>query len=114
MTATASSGFNSAGSKSKRAGIRLGQPDGPKLPVALQTLIYFTAWPQLMRYCRTKYGPVFTLGIMKRSPVVITDVEEIRKLFSGSPQAFHAGEGNRVLRPIVGSQSLLILNRRHG
>ncbi len=108
MTATASSGIKRKDISAFRPGN--GLPDGPKLPIALQTLIYFTARPQLMRYCRAKYGPAFTVRFMKRSVVVITEVEEIRKLFSGSPQAFHAGEGNRVLQPIVGDQSLLILD----
>ena len=108
MTATASSWIKRKDISAFRPGN--GLPDGPKLPIALQTLIYFTARPQLMRYCRAKYGPAFTVRFMKRSVVVITEVEEIRKLFSGSPQAFHAGEGNRVLQPIVGDQSLLILD----
>ena len=93
MTATASSGIKRKDISAFRPGN--GLPDGPKLPIALQTLIYFTARPQLMRYCRAKYGPAFTVRFMKRSVVVITEVEEIRKLFSGSPQAFHAGEGDR-------------------
>lgn len=100
MTATAASAIETNASL----------PPGPKLPMPVQTFIYFTARPQLMRRCRAKFGPTFTLQLPRRATVVITDVDEIRKLFTGSPQAFHAGEGNRVLRPIVGDQSLLILD----
>ena len=34
--------------------------------------------------------------------VVLADPELVKQVFTGDPKVFHAGEGNQILRPILG------------
>jgi cytochrome P450 len=46
--------------------------------------------------------------------VFLSDPQAIRKIFAGDPAVFHAGDANRVLGPIMGPNSLLLLDgQRH-
>jgi cytochrome P450 len=42
--------------------------------------------------------------------VILSDPEEIRDLFTASPEAIHPGEGARILEPTVGSNSVILLD----
>jgi cytochrome P450 len=61
---------------------------------------------------RRRYGDVFTLRIAPRGRrlVVVADPEVIRDVFTGSATAFHAGESNQILEPLMGSHSVLLLD----
>lgn len=65
-----------------------------------------------MRFCKARYGSTFSLDVLGRHVVVITDPEDVRCVFAGSANQFHAGEGNTALRPLVGDHSLLLLDER--
>jgi cytochrome P450 len=42
--------------------------------------------------------------------VMLADPEEIRELFTAPPEALHPGEGARVLEPMIGSYSVILLD----
>jgi cytochrome P450 len=86
-------------------------PEGPKLPRAVQTALFMRARHRFAPRWRAKYGPVFTLRLaLGRTVVVVTRPEDIRAVFAGPPEVFHAGEGNSILAPVMGRDSVLILD----
>ncbi|MGX7829394.1 cytochrome P450 [Actinokineospora sp. 24-640] len=86
-------------------------PAGPRLPRPLQTVLFMRSRHRFAPRWRERYGPVFTLRLaMGRTVVVITRPEDIRAVFAGAPSVFHAGEGNDILAPVMGRDSVLLLD----
>ena len=53
---------------------------------------------------------MWPLGLM----VIVCDPAEIKRVFTGDPEAVQAGEGNTVTEPVAGPESVLLLDgRRH-
>jgi cytochrome P450 len=64
-----------------------------------------------MRFCRRRYGRAFTLRAEPfGTGVWITDAEDLKAIFTADPALAHAGEGNDVLRPILGERSVLLVD----
>ncbi len=86
-------------------------PPGPAMSRPAQTAAWiFRPGPFLGR-ARQKYGDTFTITIGREPPwVVLSDPDSIREVFTGDPDVLHAGEGNEILLPIVGSRSVLLLD----
>jgi cytochrome P450 family 135 len=88
-----------------------GLPPGPRLPVAVQTLIWFRRAQWLLGTCQARFGDMFTLKLANEDPWVVTsDPDTIKQVFTGDPRLLHAGEGNRILMPILGPNSVLLLD----
>jgi cytochrome P450 family 135 len=86
-------------------------PPGPRMSVALQTAIWSRRAQWLMSQCATRFGETFTVRIIHEGTwVMLSNPEHIKQVFTGDPRVFHAGEGNRVLLPILGPHSLLLLD----
>ena len=86
-------------------------PPGPPLPTWLQTGIWFRKAQTMLRECHARYGDTFALNIAYEGTwVFLTDPEDIKQVFTGDPRLLHAGEANKILLPIVGRQSLLLLD----
>jgi cytochrome P450 len=84
-------------------------PPGPRLPVALQTILLGNYRERWLPKLREEYGDIFRLSVFPdRSVVVLADLEHIKAVFSGPVSTFHAGEGNVVLKPVMGENSVLI------
>jgi cytochrome P450 family 135 len=84
-------------------------PPGPRAPVAVQTLLFGNFRNQLMPILRHRYGDVFRLRLYPRRDVVqLANLDHIKAVFGGPANVFHAGEGNQVLKPIMGERSVLI------
>lgn len=87
---------------------RLPAPPGFRLPLALQSILFATQRHRLLPVLHRRYGPVFRMRLFpERNVVSIADPADIRAVFSGSVKVFHAGEGNQVLKPIMGAHSVL-------
>jgi cytochrome P450 len=86
-------------------------PPGPRLPPLLQTVGWWNrALPYLER-CRRRYGKRFTLRLLATPPfVMLSDVEDLRALFTAPPDVLHPGEGARILEPVLGSNSVILLD----
>ena len=86
-------------------------PPGPRYPGPLQTLGWITRPGPLMERCRDRFGDVFTLRVAYEGPwVLVADPAAIERVFKAPPEVFHAGEGNAVLRPVLGAHSVLLLD----
>src|SRR5437764_1113419 len=85
-------------------------PPGPSAPVALQLLATWTRpVPSLERLRR--YGKRVTVRLPFQPPfVILSDPEDIKELFTAPPDAIHPGEGARVLEPILGRNSVILLD----
>jgi cytochrome P450 len=88
-----------------------GLPPGPPLPRIAQTAIWSRQARRLLFRCQDRYGDMFTLKIVGEGTwVMLADPEAVKEVFTGDPRVFHAGEGNRLLEPLLGPHSLLVLD----
>ena len=95
----------------KRAERRL--PPGPPLPTAVQTAIWSRQARRMLFSCQERYGDVFTLKIAYEGRwVLLADPEAVKQVFTGDPRVFHAGEGNQILAPVLGDNSVLVLDEK--
>lgn len=103
-----------AGRSRPRRGRRSALPPGPR-NAALSTLRWLTRPVELMEQCQRRYGDVFTLRLLGLGDVVfVSDPALVKAAFTGDPAVMRAGEAARVLRPVVGAGSLLLLDgERH-
>ena len=91
--------------------IPTGLPPGPRMPRALQSVIWYRSAQWLMDQCRARFGDMFTLKIANEGTWVITcDPDTIKQVFTGDPRLLHAGEANRILLPVLGPDSVLLLD----
>jgi cytochrome P450 family 135 len=81
------------------------------MPRPVQTAIWARQAQWFLSQSRRRFGPMFTLDIAYEGKwVVVADPELIKQVFTGDPKVFHAGEGNDILRPLLGEHSLLTLD----
>jgi cytochrome P450 len=86
-------------------------PPGPRMPVALQTMIWARHAQWMLSQCAARFGETFTLRIVHEGTwVMLSNPEHVKQVFTGDPKVFHAGEGNRILLPVLGEHSLLLLD----
>ena len=86
-------------------------PPGPRMPVAFQTAIWARHAQWLQRQCAARFGETFTLRIVHEGTwVMLSNPDHVKQVFTGDPRVFHAGEGNRILLPVLGEHSLLLLD----
>jgi cytochrome P450 len=81
------------------------------MPRPVQTAIWSRQAQWMLTQCRRRLGPTFRLTIAYEGTwVVLSDPELVKQVFTGDPKVFHAGEGNDILRPLLGENSLLVLD----
>jgi cytochrome P450 family 135 len=86
-------------------------PPGPRMPRAVQTAIWFRRAQWMQDQCAARFGDTFTLRILNEGRwVVISHPDHVKQVFTGDPRVFHAGEGNRILLPVLGEHSVLLLD----
>ncbi len=86
-------------------------PPGPRMPALLQTLGTWSRPTAFLERCRARYGTPFTIRLLGQPAVVmISDPEQIKQLFLAPPEVLHPGEGARILEPLVGSRSVILLD----
>ena len=86
-------------------------PAGPPWPTLVQTLAWMTRPKPFLRRCRDRYGDMFTVQLRSgENFVMLADPDVVKEVFTGSPEIFRAGEGNRVLLPVLGRHSVLLLD----
>jgi cytochrome P450 len=86
-------------------------PPGPRMPATLQTIGWWSRPTAFQERCRARYGRRFTIRLLGQSPfVVLSDPEEIKVLFQAPPDVLHPGEGAHILEPIVGPNSVILLD----
>ncbi len=62
---------------------------------------------------RRRYGKRITVQLPFQPPfVILSDPGDIKELLTASPTAIHPGEGARILEPIVGKHSVILLDEQ--
>jgi cytochrome P450 len=86
-------------------------PPGPRMPSAAQTLGFWSRPTAFLERARRRYGRRFTIRLLG-SPafVMISDPDEIKQLFQAPPDVLHPGEGARILEPVLGRHSVILLD----
>src|SRR3954471_19598196 len=86
-------------------------PPGPRLPRLAQTAAWWYRPLGFLERCRARYGSRFTVRLAATPPMVmVSDPEEIKAVFTAPPEVLHPGEGARILEPVVGPFSLILLD----
>ncbi len=88
-------------------------PPGPRMPRLVQTIGWITRTGPFLERCHARYGDVFSVRIAQEGTwVMLADPEHVRQVFTGDPKVFHAGEANAILRPVLGDNSVLLLDEQ--
>lgn len=86
-------------------------PAGPRWPRLIQSHMIWHNLKAVDRRWQGRFGDVFTIKALPwGTAVIIRDREMIKEIFTGDPEIFHAGEGNELLAPVLGPQSVLVLD----
>jgi len=85
-------------------------PPEPPLPMPFQTMLWVQRPTEMMEMCLRQYGSAFTLALAPFRISLFSDPESIRTIFAAKPDEMHAGEVNRILRTLVGQDSVLLLD----
>jgi cytochrome P450 len=86
-------------------------PPGPRQPAVWQTIGTWTRATGQLERCRRRYGRRFTLRVLGNPiSVILSDPEEIKQVLTAPPDVLHPGEGARILKPIVGDSSVILLD----
>src|SRR5450432_2704070 len=87
-------------------------PPGPDTHPMLQLWQWIRTPFELLARCKAEFGDTFTirLPMMPGGLVAIADPAAIKEVFGFGPDEAHAGEANIVLKPFLGSHSLLLLD----
>src|SRR3954454_16866486 len=90
-------------------GMRL--PPGPSQPSVVQTFGWWLRPVAFVERCRERYGKRFTIRLLSTPPfVMLSDPDEVKEIFTAPPEVLHPGEGARVLHPVVGKNSVILLD----
>jgi cytochrome P450 len=88
-------------------------PPGPRWPKSVQAVAWFTRPVAFFESCRRRYGKRFTIRLPAQYPFVhLSDVEECKQVLTAPPEVLHPGEGARLLEPIVGANSVILLDEQ--
>ena len=86
-------------------------PPGSRLPAALQTARWVVRPLPFLRELQQRHGDVFSVQLFHEDPwVMVADPELVKRVFTAPPDVLHAGEGNQILKPILGASSVLLLD----
>ena len=86
-------------------------PPGPRLPKTVQSVAFWTRPLPFLERCRARYGSRFTLRLLTAPPfVILSNPDEIKQVFTAPADVLHPGEGARVLEPVVGQNSVILLD----
>jgi cytochrome P450 len=86
-------------------------PPGPRMPGRLQTMGWVTRPGPFSAKLREQFGDTFSLRITSEADwVMVSHPDAVRQVFTGDPDVLHAGEGNAVLRPLLGPRSVLLMD----
>lgn len=86
-------------------------PPGPRSPAILQQIGTWTRPTAVLERNRAKYGKRYTARFPAQPPfVVLSDPSDIREVLTADPDVLHPGEGARILEPLVGPNSVILLD----
>jgi cytochrome P450 len=88
-----------------------GLPPGPRTPSLIQTIGWWKRPVASLESYRARYGKRFTFRLLGAPPfVMLSDPSDIEQIFKAPPEVLHPGEGARILEPVVGRNSVILLD----
>jgi cytochrome P450 len=88
-------------------------PPGPAWPAAVQTIGWWNRPLAFHEDCRRRFGNRYTVRLLGAPAFVMhSDPEHIREIFTAAPDVLHPGEGARILEPVVGTYSVILLDEQ--
>ena len=87
-----------------------GLPPGPRWPRPVQTLRFGLDPYGLFESAHREFGDVFTLRVMAETWVILAHPDAVRELYRHGPDELDSGVANMSLRPLLGTQNLLLLD----
>jgi cytochrome P450 len=86
-------------------------PPGPRMPAALQALGTWTRPTAVLDRNRARYGKRYRVHFLGQPPfVILSDPDEIKEVLTAAPDVLHPGEGARILEPLIGPNSVILLD----
>jgi cytochrome P450 len=86
-------------------------PPGPRAPATVNTARLLRRPLESLLSWQRRYGDVFTVRyLIFGTGVYVADLAGIRELLTGDQSDLHAGEANAPLSPVLGSNSVLVLD----
>ena len=83
------------------------------MPRTLQTVAWWNRTVPFLERCRERYGKRFTMRLLQTPPFVHhSEPEHLREIFTAPPEVLHPGQGARILEPVVGANSVILLDER--
>jgi len=93
--------------------MRADLPPGPRLPRLVQTMAWWNRTVPFLEQCRERYGKRFTMRLLQAPPFIHhSEPDHLREIFTAPPEVLHPGEGAKLLEPVVGSNSVILLDER--
>ena len=86
-------------------------PPGPREPSVLQTIRWWNRSVPFLERNRARFGKRFTIRLLDTPPfVMLSDPDDVKQVFTAPPDVLHPGEGARILEPVVGTKSVILLD----
>ena len=87
-------------------------PPGPRAPRPYLLARFLTQPTGFFENLQRRHGDYFTLRLSSgRTQVICSDPEAVKTVFTADPDHLLAGKSNEILAPILGTRSVLILDR---
>jgi cytochrome P450 len=81
------------------------------MPVFMQGIGWWNRPTAFLERARAKYGKRFTIRLPGQPPfVMISEPDQLKEVFTAPPDVLHPGEGARILQPILGDHSVILLD----
>ena len=86
-------------------------PPGPSAPSLIQTIAWWNRPLAYLERQRDRFGKRFTIRLLGVPPfVMLADPAEIKEVFTAPADVLHPGEGANILEPVVGKNSVILLD----
>src|SRR3712207_4156522 len=86
-------------------------PPGPRSPSIVQGMGWWHRPTAYIERMRARYGKRFTLRLPGQPPfVMLSEPDQLKEVFTAPPDVLHLGEGAKILEPVVGSYSAILLD----
>jgi cytochrome P450 len=86
-------------------------PPGPRYPALIQSIGFWNRPLAFLERCRARYGKRFVIRLPLAPPfVMLSDPDDVKQVFTAPPDVLHPGEGAKVLEPVVGTNSVILLD----
>jgi cytochrome P450 len=91
--------------------MRSALPPGPRYPSLIQGVGMWKRPLASLERHRARYGKRFTVRFPASPPfVILSDPADVKQVFAAPPEVLHPGEGAKVLKPLVGENSVILLD----